>query len=148
MKKLSLFLFSLFFLSSCNNALSNLKDADSLIIPQDNSSGLRSTNDGQKGFFDIHWDEEKGNLLLAIEDFDTEFLYVNSLAAGVGSNDIGLDRGQLGSERVVKFVKVGPKVLLTQINYDYRAISDNEACLLYTSPSPRDATLSRMPSSA
>ena len=27
-------------------------------------------------------------------------------------------------------------------------ISDSKICLLYTSPSPRDATLSRMPSSA
>ena len=26
--------------------------------------------------------------------------------------------------------------------------TDNKICLLYTSPSPRDATLSRMPSSA
>ncbi len=79
------------------------------------------------GYLDFYWDEAKGKLLLAIEDFDQELLYVNSLAAGVGSNDIGLDRGQLGGEHVVKFVKVGPKVLLTQVNYDYRAVSDNEA---------------------
>lgn len=83
--------------------------------------------DLEEGYLDFYWDEEKGKLLLAIEDFDQELLYVNSLAAGVGSNDIGLDRGQLGNEHVVKFVKVGPKVLLTQINYDYRAVSDNEA---------------------
>ena len=31
---------------------------------------------------------------------------------------------------------------------DLRAIVESDACLLYTSPSPRDATLSRMPSSA
>ncbi|MEL6653691.1 MAG: zinc-dependent metalloprotease, partial [Bacteroidota bacterium] len=55
-----------------------------------------------------------------------EFLYVNSLAAGVGSNDIGLDRGQLGRERVVFFERIGPKVLMIQPNYDYRAVSDNE----------------------
>ena len=79
------------------------------------------------GYLDFYWDEAKGKLLLSIEDFDQELLYVNSLAAGVGSNDIGLDRGQLGDEHVVKFVKVGPKVLLTQVNYDYRAVSDNEA---------------------
>jgi len=78
------------------------------------------------GFIDFYWDENEGKILLAIEDFDTEFLYVNSLAAGVGSNDIGLDRGQLGGEHVVKFQKVGPKVLLTQVNYNFRAESDNE----------------------
>lgn len=80
-----------------------------------------------QGFLDFYWDEEKGKILLAIEKFDTELLYVNSLAAGVGSNDIGLDRGQLGNEHVVKFSKVGPKVLLTQMNYDFRAVSDNQA---------------------
>lgn len=85
-----------------------------------------SSWDKQSGFVDFYWDESKGKILLAIEDFDKEFLYVNSLAAGVGSNDIGLDRGQLGGEHVVKFQKVGPKVLLIQVNYDFRAESDNE----------------------
>lgn len=80
-----------------------------------------------EGYFDFYWDEDKGKILLAIDKLDTEFLYVNSLAAGVGSNDIGLDRGQLGGEHVVKFIKVGPKILLQHINYDYRAVSDNEA---------------------
>ena len=80
----------------------------------------------QSGFIDFYWDESKGKVYLAIEDFDTEFLYVNSLSAGVGSNDIGLDRGQLGGEHVVKFQKVGPKLLLTQLNYDFRAESENE----------------------
>ncbi|WP_020530903.1 zinc-dependent metalloprotease [Flexithrix dorotheae] len=77
------------------------------------------------GFFDFYWDENKGKIWLEIGEFNTEFLYVNSLTAGVGSNDIGLDRNQLGSERVVKFEKIGPKVLLIQPNYKYRAISDN-----------------------
>ena len=120
-----------------------------------------------KGFFSYSYDEASGKLFLSVDKLDTEFLYVNSLAAGVGSNDIGLDRGQLGDTRIVKFVKAGAKLLLVQPNYDYRAVSENDAeresveqafaqsvlwgfniCLLYTSPSPRDATLSRMPSSA
>ena len=33
-------------------------------------------------------------------------------------------------------------------HYDDLGLKDNTVCLLYTSPSPRDATLSRMPSSA
>jgi hypothetical protein len=60
-----------------------------------------------------------------IASWDTEFLYVNSLPAGVGSNDIGLDRGQLGAKRIVKFDRRGPKVLMVQPNYDYRAITSN-----------------------
>ncbi|MGB0839355.1 MAG: zinc-dependent metalloprotease, partial [Chitinophagales bacterium] len=46
---------------------------------------------------------------------------------GVGSNDIGLDRGQLGDTRIVKFERSGNKVLLVQPNYDYRAVSNNDA---------------------
>ena len=78
------------------------------------------------GFFNFEWNEKSGKILLEIPEFDQEFLYVNYLAAGVGSNDIGLDRGQIGDNRVVKFVRSGPKVLLMQPNYDFRAISDNE----------------------
>ena len=58
---------------------------------------------------------------------DEEFLYVTSLPAGIGSNDLGLDRGQLGGQRVVKFIRSGPKILLVQVNTQYRAISDNPA---------------------
>ncbi len=80
-----------------------------------------------EGYFDFYWDEVAGKIWLEIDKWDLEFLYVNSLPAGVGSNDIGLDRGQLGNTRIVKFRKIGPKVLMVQPNYDYRAISDNEA---------------------
>ncbi len=77
------------------------------------------------GFFNFYWDKEKGEIWLEIEKFDTEFLYVNSLAAGVGSNDLGLDRGKLGKSRVVKFIRIGPKVLMIQPNYKFRAESEN-----------------------
>ncbi|MDQ7063260.1 MAG: zinc-dependent metalloprotease [candidate division KSB1 bacterium] len=77
------------------------------------------------GYFTFYWDAQAGKIWLEIARFDEEFLYVNSLAAGVGSNDIGLDRGQLGRSRVVKFIRSGPKVLLVQPNYRYRATSDN-----------------------
>jgi Domain of unknown function (DUF5117) len=43
----------------------------------------------------------------------------------VGSNDIGLDRGQLGATRIVRFQRSGPKVLLVQENLDYRANSSD-----------------------
>ena len=78
------------------------------------------------GYFTFYYDNDKGQIWLEVDKFNTEFLYVNSLPAGIGSNDIGLDRGQLGDTRVVKFMKHGPKVLMVQPNYDYRAVSDNE----------------------
>ena len=79
-----------------------------------------------EGFFDFYWDEKTGKIYLEIDNLGEEFLYVNSLAAGVGSNDIGLDRGQLGDTRVVKFERSGPKIFLVQPNQDYRALSDNQ----------------------
>lgn len=73
------------------------------------------------GFVPLHWDEKTGKLWLEIARFDADFLYVTSLPAGLGSNDIGLDRGQLGRERVVRFQRSGPKVLLVQPNLAFRA---------------------------
>src|SRR6266567_4384358 len=77
------------------------------------------------GYFPLYWDDKAGKLWLEIDKFDTEFLYVNSLPAGIGSNDIGLDRGQIGGSRIVRFERFGPKVLLIQPNQDYRAITSD-----------------------
>jgi hypothetical protein len=91
-------------------------------------TGITAKVTGMKhfpGYFDFYYDEKQDKIFLVIDKFDTEFLYVNSLPAGIGSNDIGLDRGQLGDDRIVKFERRGPKVLLLQPNYRYRAITDN-----------------------
>jgi hypothetical protein len=79
-----------------------------------------------EGYFNFYYDNKSDKVFLEIDKLDTEFLYVQSLTAGVGSNDIGLDRNQMGTERVVKFIKRGPKILLIQPNYTYRANSENE----------------------
>jgi len=78
-----------------------------------------------EGYFNFYYDSKQDKIYLLIDKLDQEFLYISSLAAGIGSNDIGLDRGQLGGEKVVKFSRVGPKILMIQPNYDYRADSDN-----------------------
>jgi hypothetical protein len=77
------------------------------------------------GYFPFYWDERHGKVWLEIDKFEKEFLFLDSLPAGIGSNDIGLDRGQLGEGRVVRFERIGPKVLLVQMNYGFRASSDN-----------------------
>ncbi|MGI8672131.1 MAG: zinc-dependent metalloprotease [Luteitalea sp.] len=79
------------------------------------------------GFVPLYWDEQSGRIYLEISRLDQELLYQTSLPAGVGSNPIGLDRGQLGSTAVVTFQRVGPKVLLTQVNYRFRALSADPA---------------------
>lgn len=80
-----------------------------------------------EGFLNFYWDENSGKVWLEIDKLDAELLYVTSLPAGLGSNDVGLDRGLLGSERIVKFSKVGRKILLIQPNQNYRAITNDVA---------------------
>ncbi|SDS46186.1 protein of unknown function [Formosa sp. Hel1_31_208] len=77
------------------------------------------------GFFNFHYEVATDKIFLEVKALEKEFLYINSLATGIGSNDIGLDRGQLGQERLVKFKKAGNKLLLVQPNMDYRAITNN-----------------------
>ena len=79
------------------------------------------------GYVPFYWDAANGKMWMEIARFNTELLYQTSLPAGVGSNPIGLDRGQLGSTYVVQFERVGPKVLMIQPNYRYRALSNDEA---------------------
>ena len=77
------------------------------------------------GFFTFYWDAKAGKIWLEIDKWNTEFLYVESLPAGIGSNDIGLDRGQLGDSSIVRFDRSGPRVLMVAPNYNFRATSDN-----------------------
>src|SRR6267142_7260227 len=79
------------------------------------------------GYFPLYWEDKTGKLWLEIDKFDFEFLYVDSMPAGMGSNDLGLDRGQIGGSRIVRFERSGPKVLLIQPNYRYRSITDDAA---------------------
>jgi hypothetical protein len=98
----------------------------SLIFAQPQTIGKKTS--GMKkfpGYFTFYWDAKAGKIWLEIARFDSEFLYVSSLPAGLGSNDVGLDRNQLGGTRIVKFQRVGPKILLIQPNYSFRALSDN-----------------------
>ena len=79
------------------------------------------------GFFDFYYDKSTDKIYLEVERLNSDFLYINSLATGIGSNDIGLDRGQLGNERLVNFQKAGNKLLLIQPNLSFRANTSNKA---------------------
>ncbi len=79
------------------------------------------------GYLPLFYDDEKGKMYFEISRLNQEFLYQVSLPTGVGSNPIGLDRGQLGDTKVVYFERVGNKVLLVQPNYGFRALSNNAA---------------------
>ncbi|MEM7083126.1 MAG: zinc-dependent metalloprotease [Pseudomonadota bacterium] len=80
---------------------------------------------GHSGFFDFVWDEHTGRILLHIDELESPFIYQTSLARGIGSNDIGADRGRLGDTKLVSFYRAGNKILLIEENLGYRANSSN-----------------------
>ncbi len=90
---------------------------------EERTNGLKKID----GFFPLYLDEAAGKLWLEIPKLDTEVLYSTGLATGLGSNDIGLDRGMLTGSRIVKFERAGPRVLMVQPNYQFRALTTNAA---------------------
>lgn len=84
------------------------------------------TKDSKKyeGYLNFYFEESSSKIFLEIKT-DTELLYQQSLPAGLGSNDIGLDRGLMGDTRIIKFIKSGRKILMIQPNYAYRAVTND-----------------------
>src|SRR6266849_4025825 len=60
------------------------------------------------GYMPLYWQPAAGKLFMEIGRFNREMLYQISLPAGLGSNPVGLDRGQLGSSSLVTFERIGP----------------------------------------
>jgi Met-zincin/Domain of unknown function (DUF5117) len=85
------------------------------------TSGMKKID----GYFPLYWDERTGSMFLEIPRLDSEFLFALGLSAGLGSNDLGLDRGEGGGGRVVQFQRVGPRVMLVQTNQSFRSSSKN-----------------------
>jgi hypothetical protein len=77
----------------------------------------------QDGFFPIYFDDRTGKLQLEVPRLGQDFLYLNSLSTGLGSNDLGLDRGTIGDEAVVRFERHGPRLFLVRRNLGFRATS-------------------------
>ena len=77
------------------------------------------------GFMPLYWDESAGTMWLEIARWDTDLMHMAGVGAGLGSNDLGIDRGSGGNARAVRFHRVGPKVLMVQPNYRFRASSTN-----------------------
>lgn len=111
------------------SALAILPAASQTAAPQptptvaEKVSGLQP----RPGLFPLYWDPRAGKLFMALPATDHDFLLLDQLPWGLGSNDIGLDRGQLGQGRLVHFSRVGSKILLVQPNLDYRSSSPDPA---------------------
>src|SRR5262245_38834890 len=96
---------------------------DQITSIEEKTTGLKKID----GFFPLYWDDAGGKLFLEIPRLNTEVLYSTGLASGLGSNDIGLDRGMLTGSRIITFERAGPRVLMVQPNYQYRALTTSDA---------------------
>ncbi len=79
------------------------------------------------GYFNLYWDEATGKLFWEIDKLDTEFLYQVSMASGLGSNPIGIDRGQLAGTAILVARRTGPRVLLMEPNYRFQSRGNTSA---------------------
>jgi hypothetical protein len=84
------------------------------------------------GYLPLDWDAKAGKLYLEIPHFEAnshspDILYTHSLPYGTGSNDLGLDRGQISRGQLVHFERTGPKVLLVEPNQAFRSSSNDPA---------------------
>ena len=83
-----------------------------------------------EGLLSLDWDANAGRLYLEIPHLSPDgrsqdYLYANSLPFGTGSNDLGLDRGQVSEGSIVRFERTGPKILLVQPNLAFRTSSND-----------------------
>jgi hypothetical protein len=79
------------------------------------------------GFVPFYWDARRGQLLVEVSRFGEELLYGSGLAGGAGLPEAPLDRGALGDLGLVRFERVGSRVLLHQRQVTHRSgVSDPE----------------------
>ena len=86
---------------------------------------ITANSERQSGFIPLHWHSGEGRLYAEVATLNQPFIYYPSLSQGVGSNDLGLDRGRLGGTQLVQFERVGPRLLLVALNTRYQASSIN-----------------------
>ena len=94
---------------------------------QDSIVSMIESSQQHRGFINLFYDSKQGGLYMEVKQLNKPFLLITSLPHGVGSNDIGLDRGQLGETRMVQFERFGPYLVLKQLNTDFRANTSNLA---------------------
>jgi hypothetical protein len=96
--------------------------------PQPASIAQRTAGlERRDGFVPFYWDASRGRLLLEIARFNEDILYYVTTSKGIGSVEIGLDRGNPSGSAIVRFEHVGPRVLVVAQNLRFRAPNGNAA---------------------
>jgi len=91
-----------------------------MVLAKPSLEQLKRNNELHKGFVSYIFDSDNGKFYLKIDNLNSDFLYQTSLPQGLGSNDIGLDRGQLGETHIARFERSGNKLLLIAKNTKYQ----------------------------
>ena len=112
---------TLAFIALCGLATPAEPQAPSLPSIEQHTEGMTQMD----GLFDLYWDNANGSLFWEISELDTEFLYQISMGSGLGSNPVGIDRGQLRGTHVLAAKRIGPRILLMEPNYGFVAQSEN-----------------------
>ena len=84
------------------------------------------------GLLDVYVDHQHGSVWMMVpppgeRGLVGEYLYIEGLVTGLGSNPVGLDRGQIGPTRLVRLRRVGNRVLLEAPNLAFRSLSLEDA---------------------
>lgn len=83
------------------------------------------------GLLNLYIDRQKGKVWLEVPPATGpggevgSFLYQEALLTGLGSNPVGLDRGQLGDTGIVTLRRVGGRLLVELENLRFRALSED-----------------------
>ncbi|MCK5942237.1 MAG: zinc-dependent metalloprotease [Planctomycetes bacterium] len=134
-----------------STALAQDPAATATAKPSEQAKGdpaIAAFTDGMRhlpGFVGLYVDERQAKVYLHLTAFDEDLLYATAQASGLGSNPIGLDRGSLGPQHVVRFRRAGPKVLVMAQNLRFRALSDNERERLAVAESFAPSVLAALP---
>ncbi len=91
--------------------------------------------EARRGFLTFYLDDRKGKIWLEVpapaagpaSGEAARLIYVEGLLSGLGSNPLGLDRGQTSDAVLLVVRRVGRRVLFEQPNLRYRALSDDPA---------------------
>ena len=73
------------------------------------------------GFLALFLNDKSGAVWLELPGDSTRVLFLATLATGLGSNPIGLDRGSGGTEQVARFDRHGDRVFVVFENWGYRS---------------------------
>ncbi|MEO1359748.1 MAG: zinc-dependent metalloprotease [Pseudomonadota bacterium] len=109
-----------------------------IVLPWTQAWGDESTSwndavsslDHRPGFIDLYLDADANAIYAALpapdeDGLSVRFIYTTGLTGGLGSNPIGLDRGNANRGIIVGFRRIGDKIVAEHENWRFRATADN-----------------------